>query len=151
MHIREDIIRLLLPALVQEEFGITFYMLDILVHERGTEDRIERVEPVPAIITLEVAAAVHLESQPVVSQHEEEEIEGDSWKACLAAAMALPVQWSPIYDVNKVGVRRPKGSYCMILIDNTDQWQLIKLWDSPSPEHYKYYVVGQNGQTMGLM
>jgi hypothetical protein len=34
----------------------------------------------------------------------------------------------------------------MILIDNTDQWQLIKLWDSPSPEHYKYYVVGQNGQ-----
>ena len=106
------------------------------------------MEPVPAIITLGEPAAAHLESQPVVSQHDEEEdVEGDdSWNACLAAAMALPVQWSPIYDVNKVGVRRPKGSYCMILIDNTDQWQLIKLWDSPSPEHYKYYVVGQNGQ-----
>ena len=34
------------------------------------------------------------------------------------------------------------------MIDSTDKWQLIRLWDSTSPEHYKYYVVDQNGQEL---
>jgi hypothetical protein len=122
-------------------------MLDILVHEQDRVDSIEPVAPETATITLGVPAAAQLEFQPVVSQHEEDDIEEVSWNACLAAAAALNVKWSPIYDVDKVQNRRPKGSYCMVLIGSTDEWQLIRLWDSsPSPDHYKYYTVGQNGQ-----
>ena len=40
--------------------------------------------------------------------------------------------------VVKVVSRRPTNSYCMVLIAN--QWQLIKLYDSPRESHYRYYI-----------
>ncbi len=60
------------------------------MHERNRVDSIEpAVAPVTATLTLGVSAAAQLEFHPVVSQHEEDDIEEISWNACIGAAAAL--------------------------------------------------------------